>query len=253
MTRSVAAMGALRFLSCWFLLGVKGDESENCAIWAEAGECSRNAAYMLKANSGLWKNICPGIVAPIFLAARHIGISSSHGILLQLKLFAGLRGELFGRFKHRLRKVPGLGSCRGMQQESCLHAEGQGTCTHIFRFYILMHFKLFCHYRLGRHLCHKSCFEMWLVWKSRPIFCDISFFISSQFVPSAPGVCQLLSICETGDGWMQTMGYVGRMRSESRIHAAEVCFHMRPLEAGPFRGGTWPTATALCCNMFQMF
>lgn len=103
--------------------------------------------------------------------------------------YAGLRGELFGRFKHRLRKVPGLGSCRGMQQESCLHAEGQGTCTHIFRFYILMHFKLFCHYRLGRHLCHKSCSEMWLVWKSRPIFCQFLHqlpicAISSRSVPT---------------------------------------------------------------------
>lgn len=201
------------------------------------------------------KTFCPGICCSHI--PRHIGISAYQALTefcFNWSCLAGLRGELFGRFKQRLRKVPGLGSCRGMQQESCLHAEGQGTCTHIFRFYIQnMHFKLFCHYRLGRHLCHKSCFEMWLVWKSRPIFCDISFFISSQFVPSAPGVCQLLSICETGDGWMQTMGYVGRMRSESRIHAAEVCFHMRLLEAGPFRGGTWPTATALCCNMFQMF
>ena len=77
------------------------------------------------------------------------------------ELWAGLRGQLFGRFKHRLRKVPGMGSGRGMQQESCLHAEGKGqhTCTQLhththvpFLYFMLHSFNLFYIYsRLSRH------------------------------------------------------------------------------------------------------
>ncbi len=157
------------------------------------------------------------------------------------ELWAGLRGQLFGRFKHRLRKVPGMGSGRGMQQESCLHAEGKGqhTCTqlhthtHMFRFYILCCI-LLIYFIYIVDLVDTSCHQRWDIW------------ISSKW--TAPGVCQLLSICETGDGWMQRMGSLGRMRSESRIHAAEVRFHMRPFEAGHRKGVTSVTS----CTILKM-
>lgn len=37
--------------SAWTLREAAADQSENCGIWAAAGECTRNAAYMLKACS----------------------------------------------------------------------------------------------------------------------------------------------------------------------------------------------------------
>jgi len=50
----IFAMRGFWLLAAWSLREAAGaDQSENCGIWAAAGECTRNAAYMLKA-MGPW-------------------------------------------------------------------------------------------------------------------------------------------------------------------------------------------------------